>query len=468
MTAKLLQKSVSIAALALTALCLQACDEEEGAVTVTPVDAGAGGSNVVVPPADAAPIVVSKMDGGLAPDAATPDASLPVITSTQGRLLVADSTATNRRLVVVDLDDGKVVGSFTPIGASAVYSSKAQSQYAWVNQRDVGLVEIVASGIRTVNQGAVKDAPYLLNERLESPGPTHWAPQDNWIVSFNDGDGTFDYVLESSLGTRAPIFRKETTGVAHHGVAVVWNGSILASLPKPTAGDPTLAAWGPNYPVGVTVRSLAVPSVVTAQTELCPGLHGEAANSDAVSFGCNDGVLLVQRVARAIKFTKIPNPAGSAAGFRVGTVKMQDGLGRIVGNWAGGGDNKYLSLVAYKEATPTFAVVTLPANQIGFALENTATPRIVVLTADGNLHLLNAETGVAIGTPLAVSPTTIGAAVAGAPVMTLGEGFAYIADPRDGTVSEVNLATWQKGRSFAVGGKPNSVAAFGAWKAAKP
>jgi hypothetical protein len=452
----------------LSAICIPACDDGDDAGEVTPLDAGTGGSTVV-PTADAAPVSNPRLDAGVViPDGAAPDVSPTAVTSTRGRLLVADSTANDRRLVVVDLDDGAVAGSFTPIGAAAVYSSSGQSPYAWANQRDVGLVEIIGSGIRPVPGGAVKESPYLLDSRLEAPGPTHWVSKDSWIVSFNDGDGSFNYVLESSLGTRAPIFRKETTGTAHHGVAVVWSGSIVATLPKPTNGDPALAAWGPSYPVGVTVRSLAVPSVVTAQTEMCPALHGEGANSDAVAFGCADGVLLVQRVAGAIKFTKVPNPVGATAGFRVGTVKMRDGLARVVGNWSGAGDNKYLSLVAYKDATPTIATITLPLNQIGFAIDDAPAPRIVVLTADGNMHLLNGETGAVIGTPLAVAPTTIGSAIPGSPVMTLGQGFAFVADPRDGNVTEVNLTTWQKGRVFKVGGKPNSVAAFGAWNSATP
>lgn len=449
----------------LLALCLPlfagalgACSDDDDFEVVP--DAAPADAFVPAPtPADAGGCVGAACtpDAGVVPDALAADAGAVNDAGagvSQGRLLVADGDPEKPRFWVVDLDDGSTVASFAALGSARVYSTESGSGYAWVNQRVPGLVEIVASGISVQEGMLTKVSPWVLDTRLEGPLPTHWVSHDHWIVSFNDGDGSFDYVLESSLGTTRPLMRRATTGKAHHGVALISQGNVFASLPNP---DPAAMS---TLPVGVTIRKLATPDVVFEQSDACPALHGEGSNDEVVAFGCGDGVLIAERKEGKFAFRKLPNPADTPMGRRVGTVKAKDGVPRLVGNWGNG-----FALIPYRDATPVWTAVDLGAANRGFDVDESG-QRLVVLAGDGTLRMYNPITGAALGPPLAVMdawPTMGLPPGTPTPGMGLGKDKAFITDPRVGTVVEVDLATWQKGRTFTVGGQPYSVAAFGRW-----
>lgn len=379
----------------------------------------------------------------------------PKVVSTLGRLLVGDSDPENPRMQVVDLDDGTVVADFPTLGSIRAYASEAGSGFAWANQRVPGVVEIIASGLVVHEDGSVeKYAPYILSERLEAPLPTHWVSHDSWVVSFNDGDGTFDMILERTLGTDRFLSSRATTDKAHHGVALVSHGNVFATLPNP---DPEATS---TLPVGVTVRKLATPNTVAQvsgiplQSDECPALHGEGSNDEVVAFGCGDDVLLAVRGPSGYSFRKLANPEGTPAGRRVGTVQAVDGIDAVVGNWGNG-----FVIIPYKEESPTWIPVDLGSANRGFLFDAKA-KSLVVLAGDGSLRKFDGETGELVGTALT---GVIPAVEAGqpAPGFSLGADVAFIADPRSGSIVEVDLEEWEVTRTIDVGGMPNSVAAFG-------
>jgi hypothetical protein len=384
--------------------------------------------------------------------------AVPGPTSTRGRLLVADADPENPRVLVVDLDDGNVVGEFATLGTVSAYASESTSGYAWANQRVPGVVEIIASGIHRGADGSVrKVAPYVLGARLQGPLPTHWVSHDEWVVSFNDGDGSFDFVLERSLGGTRPLMSRATTGEAHHGVALISHGNVFATVPHPLAssGEPG-PANAYSLPIGVSVRRLATPDVPVAelQREDCPLLHGEASNDEVVAFGCGDGVLVAQRAGSAFEFRKLANPPGAPEGQRVGTLRAMDGVPAVIGNWGQG-----FAIISYDEVAPTWITVDLGAANRGFLLDPDSLD-LIVLAGDGSLRRFDAVTGLPIGAALT---SVIPAVQAGqsAPGFALGHGVAYVADPRSGEVVEVDLERWSVTRTFDVGGQPRSLAAFG-------
>jgi hypothetical protein len=378
--------------------------------------------------------------------------------STRGRLLVADADPENPRMLVLDLDDGNVVGEFATLGTVSAYASESTSGYAWANQRVPGVVEIIASGIRRGADGSiVKAAPYVLGERLQGPLPTHWVSHDEWIVSFNDGDGSFDFVLERSLAGTRPLLSRATTGEAHHGVAMISHGNVFATLPHPLAssGEP-----GPGsayiLPIGVSVRRLATPDVPVAelQREDCPLLHGEASNDEVVAFGCGDGVLLAQRTGGAFQFRKLANPPSTPEGQRIGTLRAIDGVPALIGNWGQG-----FAIIPYEQEAPTWITVDLGTVNRGFLLDPDSLD-LIVLAGDGSLRRFDALTGAPVGASLTGVIPAVEAGQA-APGFALGHGVAYVADPRSGDVVEIDLEQWAVTRTLDVGGQPRSLAAFG-------
>jgi hypothetical protein len=396
-----------------------------------------------------------EREGGTGGESGAPAVGL---TSTLGRLLIADADPERPRMLVVDLDDGSLAGEFATLGTVSAYASESTSGYAWANQRVPGVVEIVASGIHRAEDGSVaKAAPYVLGQRLQGPLPTHWVSHDEWIVSFNDGDGSFDFVLERALGGTRPLFSRATTGRAHHGVAMIAHGNVIATVPHPLAGS---GEPGPGsayvLPIGVSVRRLATPDTVIAdqKSEDCPLLHGEAGNDEVVAFGCGDGVLLAERTGGAFQFRKLLNPPSTPEGQRVGTLRAADGVPVVIGNWGQG-----FAIIPYQEAEPTWITVDLGATNNGFLIDPESLD-LIVLAGDGSLRRFDALTGARVEAPLTKVVPAIEAGQT-TPGFTLGHGVAYVADPRSGKVVEVDLEQWKVTRTLEVGGQPRSLAAFG-------
>jgi hypothetical protein len=389
--------------------------------------------------------------GAAAGSAVDPAAAGTVVSGSRGRLRVADGDPENPRVLVVDLDDGAVVARFPTLGTARAYSTEPTSGYAYAVQAVPGLVEIFASGISpAAGGGLTKQAPFPLETRLEGPRPTHWVSHDHWVVSFNDGDGSFDYLLESTLGTRRTLMRRATTGIAHHGVAVIAHGNVVASHAVPDPADATRTVR-----TGVTVRKLASPDAVVETIPGCPGLHGEAATDRWVAFGCADGILLGERLEGKLAFRKLIHPEGKA----IGTLRAREGLPVLVANNRDvekGYDVGFL-LVGPAADSATWMPIDIGVRLLAFLLEPGGT-RLVTLGADGQLRLYDPATGAPLGAAFpAIEPYVMGTA----PALALGTGVAFVLDPRAGKVTEVDLKGGQPSRVLEVGGQPISAAAFG-------
>jgi hypothetical protein len=453
-------RSTLLCSLLSAATLLLACDEHDHEDAL-PLDAagspsGADGGGADLLAAATTDTAIAPDTGAAAGDAIEGDGG--TLASSRGRLLVADNDPENPRVVVLDLDNGAIVGRFPTLGTARAYSTDPGAGYAYAVQNVPGLVEIFASGITAApGGGLIKQPPFPMDTRFQGPRPVHWVAHDHWVVSFNDGDGSFDYLLESTLGTNRVLTRRATTGIAHHGVAIITHGNVVASHAIPDPADATKTVR-----TGVTIRKLATPDTVVETVGGCPGLHGEAATDDIVAFGCADGLILGERTDGKLSFRKLAHPEAKA----IGTLRAKGGLPRLVGNLrdAVKGYDVGVVLVAYAEATPTWTPVDTGARNLGFLFEATGT-RLLVLGGDGALRLYDALSGAAIGTPL---PVTDAYTTGALPALAVGAGVAFVLDPRSGKVIEAELAGWRLGRTFAVGGQPISAAAFGVAPAAGP
>lgn len=366
-------------------------------------------------------------------------------TSTQGRLLIGDGDPENPRMMILDLDEGTITATFPTLGTPAAYRSRTTSRYAYANQRVHGMVEIIDSGVSVDGTAIAKQAPVVLAEKFEGLLPTHWVHHDQWIVSFNDGDGSFDYMLEPSIAGGRLLKQRARTARAHHGVALIAHGNVFATLPDPNAPAAAL-------PIGVSKRRLATPDVIADQSSECPLLHGEAGNDDTVAFGCADGLLIAERSEGDFVFRKLAKPDGTADGVRVGTIRMTGGLGRIIVNWGNG-----IAIVDHHATPPAWTPVDFGASNVAFLVTEDG-KYVVALDGAGRLRRYDAVTGVEAGAPLPLVEAW--AAPQLRPALGLGDGKAFVADPRTGKVLEVDLATSTKQRTFDTGGMPSSVAAF--------
>jgi len=328
------------------------------------------------------------------------------------RLLVA--SLDGPELIVLDAQDGHVLGSFTTPGPGRVYQLP-DPQLAGVVHRDANRVSFVHSGLTAVDHGDHADllegSPYVLQTVNVGPMPTHFVARGHDIAIFLDGDGTMAWLDARLLGISLDFVDVPGRGADHGALAVV-----------------------DGYLVGGGLNEAAVRVYDRSATQLaafggCPGLHGQAVRDDAVAFGCSDGVLLVSHVGGGV-FTshKIANPPGSPEGARVGTLAGHDGSPVLVGNFGQG-----IALIDARART--VAPVPLPAAPAGMRFSEDGA-RLLVLTLDGFLHALESATGEVLGSVEVLEPWAQGAP---RPSFTHLGDHAFVVDPDHGAVWVIDL-----------------------------
>ena len=137
----------------------------------------------------------------------------------------------------------------------------------------------------------------------EEPG--HVVAHDGLTTLFDDGTGTAVSFAADDLEDGEPELTSHDTGGAHHGVAVAMADRNVIH----TVGTEDERS-------GVRLTSPA--GLVLAETDDCPGVHGEAFAEDAAVLGCEDGAVVVsgreiRKVESPDAYGRIGNQAGSDA-----------------------------------------------------------------------------------------------------------------------------------------------------------
>lgn len=152
----------------------------------------------------------------------------------------------------------------------------------------------------------------LTGLRFEATEPGHVVAHDGLTTLFDDGTGTITSFDTTELGSGSPEVTTTSTDEAHHGVAVrLANGNLLT-----TDGDEESRSG---------VRLLGPSGTVMAETDACPGVHGEAFAEDVAVLGCEDGAVVVD--GRRIAKVTSPDPygrIGNQAGSEVSPILLGD------------------------------------------------------------------------------------------------------------------------------------------------
>lgn len=355
---------------------------------------------------------------------------------TASRLIVAD--AKTNALSVVNLTDGKTLGTFsTPGKLSGLYAGPS-GQYAYALHRDDDRVTVLHSGLSTLPHGdhddLVQKAPHVLATLNVGQQPTHFFAHGDRIVIFNDKGGSVAVFGETLLGKTNDM---QVVKVAQpdHGAATVMGNVLLSGYLRLNRVD------------AYDLKSGQLLKTVDG----CPALHGEAILGDTSYFGCTDGVLAVTVKGAEITSQKLTNPAGTPESTRVGTVVAHAKSGTLYGNFGSG-------LARWTAQDKALTPIALPAAPLKFIFAEDG-QRLLVLTADGALHALDARTGRVLQSAAGVvKPADAADKAAIRPTMTLGQTSAYLTSPTTGEVLEVALNNLTVTRRLAVGGTPAMVA----------
>ncbi|MBD8141748.1 hypothetical protein IFT36_14465 [Frigoribacterium sp. CFBP 13605] len=258
---------------------------------------------------------------------------------------------------------------------------------------------------------------------------------------FESGDLT-DAVTDGELPTVETIEGVE----AHHGVSVVLeDGTFLT-----TVGDS-------DGRTGIEVRD--ADGAVVAQSDECPGVHGEGTAADeAVVLGCEDGALVYHDGT----ITKLASPSQPYG--RMGNAYVSETSPLVVGDHKDDPDAEgYLlhAVTLIDTAADTLDVVDLPEG-VEYTFRGVARgpgDLAYLIGTDGAVHVLDPATG-----ELTASWPVIGAWEGPAewqdahPAIVVAGDVGYVTEPATDSVHAVDLTTGEVLSSRELDVTPNEVA----------
>lgn len=357
--------------------------------------------------------------------------------SAQPRLVVASDAG----VAVVDANDLKTLETFDTKSRPKL-GVAGDGRHVFTMQYDAGVVGVVDSGSWTVAHGDHGHSYVADPRQLSTDFPRgtsyHVVSDDERSVVWFDTDGSFqafdwkgledDEVDPTTIETKSP----------HHGVAApLSDGGFLASI----ANSEEEGAIG--------VALLDDDGHEKKRIETCPGLHGEAhLGRDIYAFGCSTGMLVVADG----KGTNIDSPREGAGS---GHLVSADGSPIVVGDLGGEGDAGAETRLAF------YDVEAGDAKQVDVGVEFSGLERdgvnTVVLGTDGALHVFD-EQGREIDHHKVVDPwTTFDDWQEPVPSFVVGDGIAYVTDPRDRSITAFDLTTGKERASGTLEDIPASL-----------
>ena len=158
--------------------------------------------------------------------------------------------------------------------------------------------------------------PRLTDTSYEAPKAGHVVAHGGHTTLFGDGDGSIQVIDTDAIADPRAQVRRLATDAPHHGVALqLQDGSLFLTQGTEQARSTLQVRAGDQ---------------VRAQTDDCPGSHGEAtahptASGDVVVVGCTNG----PAVYRDGAFHKVPVPdayarSGNLAGSPESTIVLGD------------------------------------------------------------------------------------------------------------------------------------------------
>lgn len=364
------------------------------------------------------------------------------------RLMVAD--AESGQVWVIDVARGEVIESFNVEAPATLYTS-ADGRYAFAVQRQANRVNVIDSGVFKESHGDHAHyrarTPRMLDTAFEGGGPAHFVVHGQQIAVFYDDDGTaVVYNMRDMTGTN-PTAITLTTERPHHGVAVPFDDVFLVSIPDLEAEEDGELA------LGIAVKDAEGNTL--AEFTNCPELHGEAVHGASALFACADGILVIDRNGDEFSTRKLDYPPTTDAEARAWRLMAHPDQPYVFGGF------QSETLIRIDPATGEVTPIAVPGEIHRFVLDTMSGSRLVALTTDGNLHLIEPESGEVLGSVAAVTAFSLEGGRIPRPEVTAGSNVAYVSDPATGEVIEVLLDDMTVSRSFTLEGKPGRLALAG-------
>jgi outer membrane protein assembly factor BamB len=292
------------------------------------------------------------------------------------------------------------------------------------------------------------DEAELTDTVFPADTPGHVVRHAGKTILYADGTSDTTVFDTAALATADGLPETETIeGVeAHHGVSIVLeDGTFLT-----TVGN----ADGRN---GVEARDAS--GAVIAQTDQCPGVHGEGtASGEAVVFGCEDGAILYTDGG----FTKLQAPDQPYG--RMGNAYVSETSPIVVGDYKTDPDAEgYLlnAVTLIDTEAGTLRVVDLPEG-VGYTFRDVARgpdDQAYILASDGAIHVLDPATGeLTDAFPVVDAWESPVEWQDPHPAIVVADGIGYVTEPATKEIHAVDLATGDVLSSTTLEVTPNEMA----------
>ncbi|PWH06018.1 hypothetical protein DEO23_09355 [Brachybacterium endophyticum] len=339
-------------------------------------------------------------------------------------------------VTTLDSSDGEVVDE-TDVGG-----------YARLNPAGDGRTVMVSAGstITPYDTGLIarahgdhfhyytQDPTQLPEAAISAEEPGHVVPHGDRTATFADGTGQITVFDPSSLaeGTLGKTVGTRTDA-PHHGVAVpLSDGSLLH----------TVGTEEDRHAVVVEDAE----GTVTAKTEDCPGVHGEAAakatggGGDVITLGCENGPVMYKDGAfHKIDVTEDFQRSGNQKGHDDSPVVLTD---YKVEKDPEGGIERPTTVGLLDTRDGSFDTVDLGSEYWFRSLDRGPDGEALVLTADGELNILDPESGKVLHeTTVAEKWTEPDQWQEPGPMLSVADGTAFVVDPENKKLTMVDIET---------------------------
>ena len=353
-------------------------------------------------------------------------------------------------VVTLDSADGSVLNE-TPVEGYVRLNPAGDGRHVAVSASDA--ITMYDTGLLVQGHGDhfhyyVQD-PALTDLSVEAPMPGHVVPHGDRTALLADGTGAITLIDPAALGEgELDVLEETATEDPHHGVAVpLEDGGLLT-----TQGTEDSRS---------TVQVLDADGEVTAQTDDCPGVHGEAAAQptdagDVISLGCENGSVIY----RDGEFHKVEiegdyQRSGNQKGHEDSPIVLAD---LKVEADPAGGIERPTEIALIDTRSDTQQVVDLGSEYWFRSLDRGPEGEALVLTADGELNILDPETGEILHeVPVAEKWSEPENWQEPGPMMSVADGTAFVVDPAAQTLTMVDVASGEIYRELELPVVPHEI-----------
>lgn len=353
-------------------------------------------------------------------------------------------------VVTLDSADGSVLNE-TPVEGYVRLNPAGDGRHVAVSASDA--VTMYDTGLLAQGHGDhfhyyVQD-PALTDLSLEAPMPGHVVPHGDRTAIFADGTGDITLIDPTALGEgQLDVLEETATEDPHHGVAVpLSDGGLLTTQGTEDARS--------------TVQVLDADGKVVAETDDCPGVHGEAAaqpteSGDVISLGCENGSVIY----RDGEFHKVAidgdyQRSGNQKGHEDSPIVLADH--RVEAEPAGGIERPTeIALIDTRDATQQ--LVDLGSPYWFRSLDRGPDGEALVLTYDGELNILDPESGEILHEVPVTGEWEEGENWQEAgPMLSVADGTAFVVDPEAKKLSMVDVASGEVYRELDLPVVPHEI-----------